>query len=231
MADPLTSCPRPQLELIAKRHATRMQALQEQGASSEIEAARSKADTIQELLGLLQSRLARRQQWLNEAAAALASSPGMPHVEALLREARIMQIQDKVYDQLQRLATSGYNWQKKCETLLASSGVYSPGYVIELVSEGKSLSLELPSTARLEEALSQARLWQQEADALLARGREGGTWEPQKCAPRDELAALLERPEASLLLLPQSKELRDELSHERPTEFECHQHDARLKIF
>jgi len=160
---------------------------------------------------LLQSRLARRQQWLHEAAAALASSPALEAVEALLREASVMQIQDKLCDQLQRLATSGHAWQGKAEDVLSSSSTHSLEHVTELISAGKALSLQLVSIEALETAVSQAWNWQEQADQLLAQGRRNGSWQPDMCASPEELSGTLERPEASLLLLPQAKELRDEL--------------------
>ena len=172
---------------------------------------RHSGERLHELLGLLQSRLARRQQWLQEAAAALASSPALEAVEALLREASVMQIQDKLCDQLQRLATSGHAWQAKAEDVLSSSSTHSLEHVTELISAGRSLSLQLVSIEPLETALSQARAWQEQADQLLGQGRRNGSWQPDICASREELSATPERPAASLLLLPQAKELRDEL--------------------
>mgnify|MGYP002630135236 CR=1 FL=1 len=61
----------------------------------------------------------------------------------------------------------------------------------------------------------QARQWQREADQVLAQARKDGLWLPEACAEKDQLSTLLEQPGAQLLLLPQAKELRDELSRLR----------------
>eukprot|EP00966_Prymnesium_polylepis_P306205 7075810-Prymnesium_polylepis.1 len=110
---------------------------------------------LSNLLALLQSRLARRQHWVDEVAAALTSSPAISAVEALLTEAHVMQIQDELYDQLQRLATSGIEWQMKAGCVLSSSAIYPPEYLMELIVEGRAIPLQLTLIEKLETTLAQ----------------------------------------------------------------------------
>ena len=113
-------------------------------------------DELARLLELLQLRLERRNQWLDEATRSLAERPALHQVEALLKEAEGMQIQDVLHGQLQRLAASGHEWQHKCEVLLTSSSTHPPEYVVELIAAAKALPLEL-TTVGLEDTLSQVR--------------------------------------------------------------------------
>ena len=160
----------------------------------------------------LQRRLMQREQWLENAARALDSPPPtVAHVEALLAEAKQMQIFEPLGEQLHRLQRHAAEWQAQANKLLTSRAAYGTEDVIELMEAGIALPLRLPSLEQLKQVLDTARAWQKQARGLLAASTPTGRWQPQRCVPMDQLAGLLTKPEAQQLKLPEADGVRDEL--------------------
>ncbi|KAL3920045.1 MAG: hypothetical protein SGPRY_005400, partial [Prymnesium sp.] len=168
--------------------------------------------SLSALLSSLSTRLALREEWLEQAEAALRSSPSLGEVGHLLLRASKMGLDHPLCNSLARLSEEGTAWQARADTLIASRSTHAPEHVEALLAEAKRLSLSLPSATELEATLLSAREWQERADVLLSRGRgTGGEWVCERAAERAELSELLASPEASLLLLPQAGEVRAEL--------------------
>ena len=160
----------------------------------------------------LQGKLAQREDWLENAARALDSSPPtLAHVETLLAEAQLMQIFEPPGERLQRLQRQGGEWQALANNVLNSRAAYGTKEVIELMETGAALPLLLPSLDKLKQLLDTAHAWQNQARELLAASTPTGRWLPQRCVPMEQLAGLLTKPEAQQLKLPEADGVRDEL--------------------
>ena len=168
-------------------------------------------DELKKLEAALDERLAQRERWLEAAAKALDTEPPLEAVDALLAEARDMQIQEVLGERLQRLQQQGLEWHARTAKLLNSRAEYGAEVVLELLRAGEALPLQLPALEQLQAALDAARAWQGHARALLATSCPTGKWLPQHCVPMELLAALLTKPEAQLLRLPEADAVRDEL--------------------
>ena len=179
-------------------------------ARKTVQVSRTQAE-LDELEAALEDRLAQRQRWLEAAAAALDTEPPLEVLDALLAEARDMQIQEVLGERLQRLQQQGLEWHARTAKLLSSRAEYGAEVVLELLQTGKALPLQLPALEQLQAALDAARAWQGHARALLATSTPTGRWLPQHCVPMELLAALLTKPEAQLLRLPEADAVRDEL--------------------
>ncbi|KAL1525920.1 hypothetical protein AB1Y20_020746 [Prymnesium parvum] len=163
------------------------------------------------LLAALQRRLARRQQWLDEAAAALSSRPSRAAVDELLDEARVMGLADEACERLARRAADAAAWEAQYAELRLSRGHFTLPHARALLKAGGALQLAVPAVDALQGALDATEEWQGRADALLARARPNGAWAIAGAASREEVEHLLSLPQAEWLRLPQAAELRNEL--------------------